>query len=210
MEYYPQPRPVLYGTSAEETPPQTQTAPVRIGPPRYPPAPPSTGYAPEPHDPRRRRPLRGEGEKGRAPRVVLYTFTAAIAYSLLQVVLTAAGFAVGLAAPLVLLVEIAISLVVLACLWMLGGREYLMAVGLLAVHISLGVAFAQWQSPLLWVAIAVMVYLLWPSMLKWYGWMAVEEIRMDIARYRRHHPRRCASPSFRQPPRPDLSEWRIR
>ena len=43
MDYYPQPRPVLYGTSAEDAPPQTQTAPVRVGPPRWPPAPPLAG-----------------------------------------------------------------------------------------------------------------------------------------------------------------------
>jgi len=48
MDYYPQPRPVLYGTTEEESPPPTQTAPVRIGPPRYPPAPPLAGDAPDP------------------------------------------------------------------------------------------------------------------------------------------------------------------
>ena len=50
MDYYPQPRPVLYGTRGEEAPPQTQTAPVRTGPPRYPPAPPLAGDAPGPSD----------------------------------------------------------------------------------------------------------------------------------------------------------------
>lgn len=50
MDNYPQPRPVLYGTNWEEDTPQTQTAPVRIGPPRYPPAPPLAGDAPEPFD----------------------------------------------------------------------------------------------------------------------------------------------------------------
>src|SRR5437588_2827536 len=48
MDYYPQPRPVLYGTSEEARAPQTLTDPVRIGPPCYPPAPPFAGDAPEP------------------------------------------------------------------------------------------------------------------------------------------------------------------
>jgi hypothetical protein len=148
--------------------------------------------------------------KGKAPRVIRYAVIVAIAYSSLQVVLTAMGLAVGVAAPFVLVGEIAISLVVLASLWMLGGREYLVAVSLLAVHICLGVAFTQWQSPLLWVAMAVMVYLLWPPRLKWCGWMGVEEIRWDIARYGRNHPRRCAHSSFKRPSRRDLSEWRVR
>ena len=50
MDYFPQPRPVLYGTSADEPLPQTQTKPVLTGPPRWPPAPPLAGFAPEPGD----------------------------------------------------------------------------------------------------------------------------------------------------------------
>src|SRR5689334_2022425 len=53
MEYYPQPRPVMYGTAHEEAPPQTEIAPVRTGPPRYPPAPPLAGDAPFPYEPPR-------------------------------------------------------------------------------------------------------------------------------------------------------------
>jgi hypothetical protein len=207
MDYYPQPRPPLYGTSAEKPPPKTQTAPVRIGPPRYPPAPPSTGYMPEPREPFD---LPSYGAKGRAHLVIRYFVAAAVTFSLLQVVLTGVGLGGFVAAPVALVVEIGLSLVVLACLYMLGGREYLIAVGLLVVHIGMGVAFGQWQSPLLWVAIAVTLYLLRPSMVGYYGWIGMDDLRRDIARYRRHHPRRCANPSFRRPPRPNVSEWRNR
>src|SRR4051812_148169 len=50
MDYYPQPRPVLYGTSAEDAPPQTQTAPGRVGPPRWPPAPPYADFGDNPDE----------------------------------------------------------------------------------------------------------------------------------------------------------------
>jgi hypothetical protein len=111
------------------------------------------------------------------------------------------------AAPIALVVEIGLSLIVLASLYMLGGREYLIAVGLLAVHIGMGVAFGQWQSPLLWVAIAVTLYLLRPSMVSHYGWIGMDDIRRDIARYRRHRPCRARA-SVKQTSRPDLSGWR--
>ncbi len=206
MDYYPQPRPPLYGTSAEKPPPETQIAPVRIGPPRYPPAPPSTGYAPEPREPFD---LPSYGAKGRAHPVIGYFVAAAVAFSLLQLALTGMGLAGLVAAPIALVVEIGISLIVLACLQMLGGREYLIAVGLLAVHIGVGVAFGQWQSPLLWVAIAVTLYLLRPSMVSHYGWIGMDDFRRDIARYRRHRPCRARA-SVRQTSRPDLSDWRAR
>src|SRR5437762_11291134 len=64
MDHYPQPRPILYGTSGEQTPPQTQTGPVRTGPPRFPPAPPAAGDAPDPFD----RPP-GRLEVGQAVRI---------------------------------------------------------------------------------------------------------------------------------------------
>jgi hypothetical protein len=179
MDYYPQPRPVLYGTSGEETPPQTQTAPVRTGPPRYPPAPPLAGEAPDPFY-RPPRTLTNVFECGALVLALLYAF--ASAYSLLQIILGTTQFASVGAGRMVLSGEIVISLIVILTLVRLGGlarisgrdyvlvlrrvsgREYVLVLGLVALHVSIGIAFGQWQSPALWVAIAVMLYLLKPSM----------------------------------------------
>src|SRR5262245_35343983 len=93
VDYYPQPRPVLYGTSVAEAPPQTQTAPVRIGPPRYPPAPPLAGDAPDRFDP-----VPGgvtvtdeSVAYDRGVRLLVLLFTLASVYSLLQIALGTTG-----------------------------------------------------------------------------------------------------------------------
>ncbi|HET9493762.1 MAG TPA: hypothetical protein VFR15_05990 [Chloroflexia bacterium] len=201
MDYYPQPRPVLYGTSAKEAPPRTQTAPVRIGPPRYPPAPPSTGYAPEPFP-----------HYGARPRVtiegvlhpaVLLIVEAASAYSLLQVAMGRAG--------LVSIVVGAAGLIVLACLQWRTVLQYRLAVSLAALHVLVGGAFGQWQSPALWIAVAVTLYILRPTMLEQYEVVPAGVLGGDIARYRRQstHRRRVRVAS-RRPARLEPWEWRIR
>jgi hypothetical protein len=201
MDYYPQPRPVLYGTAAEEAPPRTQTAPVRIGPPRYPPAPPSTGYAPEPFP-----------HYGARPRVtiegvlhpaVLLIVEAASAYSLLQVAMGRAG--------LVSIVVGTAGLIVLACLQWRTVLQYRLAVSLAALHVLVGAAFGQWQSPALWVALAVTLYLLRPTMLEQYEVVPAGVLGGDLARYRRQstHRRRVRVAS-RRPAELEPWEWRIR
>src|SRR5947209_3071627 len=90
MDHYPQPRPILYGTSGEETPAQTQTAPVRTGPPRYPPAPPLAGDAPDPFG---RQPGRLINYHKRAVMLLALLYAAASAYSLLQMMLGTTRFA---------------------------------------------------------------------------------------------------------------------
>jgi hypothetical protein len=192
MDYYPQPRPVLYGTSAEETPAQTLTAPVRIGPPRYPPAPPMAGDAPDPFDPP---PMRLMSHKDRvtvslAVLAVLYVFTSA--YSLLQVMLGTTLLASSNVGQMALTAEIVIGPIVIASLILPGGRPYLLAVGLVALHVSIGIALAQWQSPAFWVAMIVLLYLLTPSMRKQFGRMARLEVSSDVTGFRSQHPRRQA------------------
>src|ERR1700704_4678019 len=127
MDYYPQPRPVLYGTSVEETPAQTLTKPVRIGPPRYPPAPPLAGDAPDPFDPP---PVQLMSHKDRvtvplAVLAVLYVISSA--YSLLQVMLSTTPLAGSNVGQIALTAEIVIGLVVIASLIWPGGRAYLLA-----------------------------------------------------------------------------------
>jgi hypothetical protein len=189
MDYYPQPRPVLYGTSAVETPAQTLTKPVRTGPPRYPPAPPLAGDAPEPFDPPPMRLMSHHGPIS-APLAVLYAI--ASAYSLLQIMLGTTPIAGSSVGQIALTVEIAIGLVVIASLIWPGGRPYLLALGLVALHVSIGIALAQWQSPAFWVAIVVLLYLLTPSMRKQYGRMARLEVSSDVTRYRSRQPGRRA------------------
>src|SRR3982750_109040 len=103
MDHYPQPRPVLYGTSWEEAPPQTQTAPVRTGPPRYPPAPPLAGDAPDPYYPPPRT-LTNDYDRGAMALALLYAI--ASAYSLLQILLGTTQFASQVTGRIVLSGEI--------------------------------------------------------------------------------------------------------
>jgi hypothetical protein len=196
MDYYPQPRPVLYGTSGEEAPPQTQTAPVRTGPPRYPPAPPLAGDAPEPF-PQPTRTFMTVHERAAIPLALLYAIASVL--SVLQVMLGVTGFANPAVGPFVLSGEILMSVIVIAALARLGGREYLLArhaprreylvaLVLVALQVSLGIVFAQWRSPALWVATTVMLYLLRPSMMRRYGRRGFFEFRPDYGRFGSRRP----------------------
>src|SRR4051794_23110179 len=107
MDYYPQPRPVMYGTTNDETPAQTQTAPVRIGPPRYPPAPPLGGDAPFPFG----RPpafISIMHEPGAVPMAILYAF--ASAYSVLQAIVGGPNLSHAFPGQIILLGEMALAL----------------------------------------------------------------------------------------------------
>ena len=160
MDYYPQPRPVLYGTRGDEPPAQTQTAPVRTGPPHYPPAPPLAGDAPDPfRNPRSKM----VAERLGVPIGLALLYAVASAYSLLQIVTDTTGFTDPVIGRDVLAGEIVISLIVIGSLRRLGGREYLLAIGLALLQIAVTVVFKQWQSPALWVAVILALYLLRPS-----------------------------------------------
>lgn len=213
MDYYPQPRPVLYGTSDTEVAVQTQTAPVRTGPPRYPPAPPTTEEAPDPFN--RPPPAAVSYADTRAvpPGILSILYAVASAFSLLQFVLGKMPFDNPVVGEIVLLGEVVIGIVVIACLRWLGGREYLLAWGLVILHVSVGVALAQWQSPALWVACALLLYLMRPSVRRRYMRMAQSEIRDDVTRYRSGPPRRhrrSAHHSFKQVSRVEPQDWHIR
>src|SRR5205085_5049315 len=116
--------------------------------------------------------------------LLVFLYAVASVYSLRQMLLGTTQFASLAIGHIVLSCEIVIGLIMIACLVWLGGREYLLALGLVVLHVTLGAIFAQWQSPALWVAIAVMLYLLRPSMRNRYVWMGLRELRADIARYR--------------------------
>lgn len=160
MDYYPQPRPVIYcNCEEEESSPPTQTWPVRSGPPRYPPAPPLAGDAPDPYD------GSGSGRSGtiagpRAPGLqliisLLVLYVATSAFSLVQVFFGAD--------PLLLLIEVGFAVVVVWSLLWLGGQTYALAVQLLGLHVVLGLLFWQVLSPAWWVALAMLIYLFRPS-----------------------------------------------
>ncbi len=206
MDYYSQPRPVLYGVNEEESPPQTQTAPVRSGPPRYPPAPPLAGDAPDPFG------------RFRVPQVTLTNahlvgtalallYVVGSAYSLVQAVLDIPGSANHAMGRMALLIGFVISLMIVPCSRWLGRRGYRVDLGLVALHISLAVALEQWQSPSMWVAIAVFPYFLVSSVRKQQFRRAVAEVRCDIVRYGGLH-RRCAPSLFRRVLRTNRLFWR--
>src|SRR5690348_7924059 len=144
MDHYPQPRPALYGTSREETPAQTLTKPVRSGPPRYPPAPPLAGDAPGPFDPP---PLAVSRRSHYDPVSVLLAILYAIALvcSPVQIALGMTPFTFSNVGPLT--AESVMGLVVIACLVWPGSRAYLLGQLLVALHVSIALVFAQWQSP---------------------------------------------------------------
>ena len=126
MDYYPQPRPVLYGTSNEESEAQTQTAPIRVVPPRYPPAPPLAGDAPEPFGNGHRRSRSYEEYYSqpvsfRTPLIVLCAIAAV--YASLQLVLGTSGFANPILGGSVLVGEVMVELVVIASLVWLGAEN---------------------------------------------------------------------------------------
>src|SRR4029079_11049028 len=134
MDHYTQPRPALYGTEHDEPALQTQTGPVRAGPPRYPPAPPLAGDAPEPFEWRPR--IAGSTrELGAVPLAFIYAL--ASLYSLLLILQQRTG-TVGLTVErTVLISESVISLFVVALIlqgvhfrralpvWYHSGRRYL-------------------------------------------------------------------------------------
>jgi len=211
MDYYPQPRPVLYGTRADEPPPRTQIAPVRTGPPRWPPAPPLADFAPEPGDDnwwhsrwilpidRLRRPA--------ALMLLSIVYALATAYTCLQVVLNPSGMA-GLRVGLVALgIEFVLGLLVTLSLWWPYGEGYLIALCAAPLQILIGIVLGQWLWLFLWLAIVVCIYLLLPSMRLTFGAQALQTARCDIARWKRHHPpRHRGKPG--NPPRNMPDHWR--
>ena len=179
MDYYPQPRPVLYGSTVEESGAQTQPAPIRVGPPRYPPAPPLAGDAPEPFGNANRR-SRSYAEyysqpvSFRTPLIALCAIAAV--YTSLQLVSGTSGFANPVLGGIVLVGEITLVLVVIASLAWMGGREYMLVLGSCIILVSLGVVLAEWQSPVLWIAIVILILFLRPGMWHYYFLRARQEI----------------------------------
>jgi hypothetical protein len=164
-DYFPQPRPVLYLNTEEEVRAETETKPVRTGPPRYPPAPPLAGDAPDPD----RQPNRGRVEMlsyhpDRAATLFTAAYVLATAYTLFQLLWNLLVSGGTRAALTPLLVEFGLGMVVTAWLLMLEGTEYVPILGLVGLHAGVGLALAQWQSPGLWVAVALLIYLERPSM----------------------------------------------
>jgi hypothetical protein len=166
MEFYPQPRPALYGTRGDESELPTQTGPTLVGPPNYPPAPPFAGDAPDPNRgpnvyPNAYRLLR-EFRLRAMPYSGLFLCLLALsaAYSLRQFALEAPGFSDAMVGQAVLMCEFILGVFVSMCLLCLGGLEYPFALGALALHVFLGVIFGQWQSPTLWAAVVALLYLL--------------------------------------------------
>ncbi len=193
MDYYPQPRPVLFGASNEESGPQTQTAPIRIGPPRYPPAPPLAGDAPEPFDNSNGRSRSYEEFYSqlvsfRTPLIVLCAIAAV--YASLQIVLGTSGFANPILGGSVLLGEVMVELVAIASLVWLGGREYILVLGSCIVLVSLGAILAQWQYPVLWIAIVILVLFLRPRMWHHYFIRARHDINAHLVHFRQRFLRR--------------------
>ena len=180
MDYYPHPRPVLYGTTVEESSAQTQTAPIRVGPPRYPPAPPLAGDFPEPFGNSNRR-SRSYAEYYARPasfrRPLIVLCAVAAVYASLQLVLGTTGFANPVLGGIVLVGEITLVLVVMASLGWMGGREYMLALGSCFVLVSLGVILGEWQSPVLWIAIVILILLLRRRMWHYYFLRARQEVR---------------------------------
>ncbi len=169
MDHYPQPRPVLYGTHDEETPAQTQTAPVVTGPPRYPPAPPWAGEADGPGEPRWHNYLPASARSpDSAPGrfVVAALYALASVYALYQVAILPQAFAeLPLASRLLLLLQIVAALWVVPCLSILQETEYLVALGISLFQLLLALVAGEWSSPGLLVALIACIYLLRPSLL---------------------------------------------
>ncbi len=213
MDNYPQPRPVLYGTLAAEDRPRTQTAPVRTGPPRWPPAPPHAGFAPEPGDgnwkPYRWNPVQDMARRPGIFGLMCVAYSLATAFSLLYIILNPAAFADTFIGRLVLIVELSLGLLVsLSLLWP-DGLGYLMALCPAMLQGVTGIIFGWWLLPGFWMAIVVSVFLLLPSMRRTYGRQALWTAKNDIARWKQGHPRRRG---YRPAgPRPGMPEyWRPR
>lgn len=167
MDVYSQPRLALYGTSGDESGLPTQTGPILTGPPSYPPAPPLAGDAPDPDrgpnvNPNVGDRLLREYRLRTMPFSGLFICLLALssAYSLRQFLLEAPRFSDAVVGQAVLTCEFIVGVFVATCLLWLGGREYPLALGALAIHVSLGAIFGQWQSPTLWAAVVALLYLL--------------------------------------------------
>ena len=192
MDYYPQPRPVLYGSTVEERGAQTQTAPIRVGPPRYPPAPPLAGDAPEPFGNANRR-IHSYAEyysqpvSFRAPLIALCAIAAV--YASLQLVLGTTGFANPVLGGIVRVGEVTLILVVIASLACMGGRTYMLVLGSCIVLVSLGVVLAEWQSPVLWLASIILILFLRPRMWHYYFLRAREELALGLGHLGQRSPR---------------------
>jgi hypothetical protein len=116
----------------------------------------------------------------------------ASAYSILQTLLTTlntAGLVVALA---LMLAQALLTLLVISALLVPTGREYLLGLGLVLLQVLAGIVLAWWQSPAFWAAIAVLLFLLRPSIWNHFGRMGLSELRHDAARYRARHPRHRA------------------
>jgi hypothetical protein len=217
MDYYPQPRPVLYGASAEEPPPQTQIAPVRTGPPRWPPAPPLADFAPEPDDWWRDgwhwQPYLLIGTARTMERPASFTllgflYGAATAYTC---ILLATSTLSSVDSPFAVGIEIAFGLLVTLSLWMPNRRGYIAAVCMTLLQVVLGIILGQWLWPFFWLAVVTCIYLLLPSMRRGYGAEVARRLECDIARWQRRHPRRPGRHAFNlgsPPPRTMPDHWR--
>jgi hypothetical protein len=150
MDYYPQPRPPVYGTRYDEPSPTTQNKPVRVGPPNLLPEPNGFDGKPRPFAVRLCRTYRKE----RLALAALYAF-ASIA-GVLYVVSSAQPFLfvslVGLQAVL--------SGRVIAFLVRRADFEHLLCLHLSAVLTLSGFLFGQWTFPATWLAPATFLFLL--------------------------------------------------
>lgn len=171
VDEYPQPRPVAYCNWDDEPKAQTLTLPVRSGPPRYPPAPPMAGDSPDPFDRRR--------AGGYGARSILGTMSppsTRFAPLLVGLYAASAGFAfvqlpVG-GEPGLLIVEVLLGIVVVPSLWWLSSKTYRTALWLAAITVVLGVVFSELASPVMVMAVATILYLLRPSLRRYYEHMA--------------------------------------
>jgi hypothetical protein len=166
MDHYPQPRPVLYGTSAEEAPPQTQTQPVREGPPRWPPAPPFAEFGDNPDEPSRR-PVASEADyasflgAGRGRFVVAALYAAASLYALVITIFVPEAFsAMSLASHVFLLFQIAAVVWVVPGIVNINYRGHGAVAVVALIQLVLAIIAGAWFSPGMIVAVAVLLYLL--------------------------------------------------
>jgi len=214
MDYYPQPRPVLYGTSADEPPTLTQTAPVRQGPPRWPPAPPLADFAPEPGDGRPKRyrwnPAIDQLDRPAAMTLLSTLYGLAVAFTCLQIAANASGLSASSAGFVALGIEIVLGLLAALSLWWPWGLGYLTALAPALLQVVLCILLGQWLWPLFLVAIASGIYLLLPSMRRSYGVQAVQTAKCDIARWKDKHPPRHGRHRGKpgNPPRNMPDHWR--
>jgi hypothetical protein len=169
MDYYPQPRPVLYGNPAEEAPPRTQTSPVRAEPPRWPPAPPSAGFADNSGDHQPwRGPVPAQSRSNDAPGryVIAVLYALAFTYALCVALFMPQVLAdIAPVARLFLLLQIAAAPWVVPCFAVLERWEYLVALGVSLLLVVLGLFAPLWLSPGMIAGLCGCIYLLRPRML---------------------------------------------